>query len=327
MLKRRLSIVGFCLAFAAQPALAKKKLEFPPALPQCKPFSETRTPMPVWSPEVPHDGKLSSAPPEGNARIVYLDLLADNDEVHCVDAPENEYYTFTFPNRKAAGGIEVNVRGPARYVGFGAMCSFSGFYVSEAVEHDGKRQTTFRRVDKFGVMSSGLYCLGKWTNAAPAPVRPHTVASNPSAENATLPACKRAGEERVPIPAWKPEMKENFEDVSSEPPQGDGRIVQISISLAPGKPCTWYSHDLFSFYFPSNPRHRENGGLEVNLRGNATDKNGRCVLEGFYMNEDVPGIQQGWVATYFGAVDEKRVIASGTYCLAPENERGGSVRN
>jgi hypothetical protein len=79
---------------------------------------------------------------------------------------------------------------------------------------------------------------------------------------------------------------------------------------------------------PSDPRHREYGGLEVNLRGNATEKNDRCVLEGFYMNEYVPGIQQGWVSTYFGAVDEKKIIASGTYCLEPsKNDRGGSVRN
>src|SRR5947209_14080594 len=101
MLKRQLATVGLGLAIAAQPALAKK-LELAPALPQCRPFGEARTPMPIWSPEVTHDGKLSSAPPEGNARIVYLDLLPENDDVDCVDALgvdalNNEYYTFSFP--------------------------------------------------------------------------------------------------------------------------------------------------------------------------------------------------------------------------------------
>ena len=52
------------------------------------------------------------------------------------------------------------------------MCAFTGFYVGEVAEHDGKRRTRFRPVDKFEIMSSGLYCLGKWTDAAPAADRP-----------------------------------------------------------------------------------------------------------------------------------------------------------
>jgi hypothetical protein len=325
VIEKQLVAVALCLALFAHPVLANK-FEVSPALPRCKPAGESRTPMPIWSPEVTHEGKLSSAPPEGTG-VVYLDLWAENDDVHCAGALDNEYYTFTFPGRTPRDGIEVNIRGPARYVGFGGMCSYSGFYISEWAEHDGERQSTFRPVSKFGVMSSGLYCLGKWRHAAPRPADPPVAPPIASGQEATLPVCKRSGEERVPIPVWAPQMSRNYEDVFSEPPQGDGRIVHISIGLAPGTPCTWYSHDLFSFALPSDPKHRENGGLEVNLRGNATEKNGRCVLEGFYMNEWVPGIQQGWVSTYFGAVDEKAIIQSATYCLAPlENERGGVIQ-
>ena len=72
---------------------------------------------------------------------------------------------------------------------------------------------------------------------------------------------------------------------------------------------------------PGRLGQRGASGLMVNLRGNAREKRGRCVLKGFYMNEPVPGTAQGWIETYFGAVDEKRVIASRTYCLAEDDGR------
>jgi hypothetical protein len=34
------------------------------------------------------------------------------------------------------------------------------------------------------------------------------------------------------------------------------------------------------------------------------------------MNEDVMGIHQGWVETYFGAVDKEKVVMSDKYCLS-----------
>ena len=321
MFRKQLSAIGLCLVLSAHPVLAHEP--FSPALPRCKSANEFRTPMPIWKPNVMHD-KLSSEPPAGNGRVVYVDVFAEDDDVHCANALDNEYYAFTTPARRKTAGLEVNIRGPAQYVGFGAMCSLSGFYVSEVADHDGKRQTNLRPVDKFDVMSSGDFCLGRWTNAAPKPARPHEKMDHP----ARLPVCNSSNEERVPISDWNPGIEGNgwIQDVSSEPPVGDGRIVHISIKLPPGKPCAWYSQDLFSFYFPSDRAQRDHGGLEVNLRGNTSDKDGRCTLEGFYMNEEVPGVQQGWVSTYFGAVDEKKVVASGTYCLAPQSDGDGSLR-
>jgi hypothetical protein len=319
MFRKRLSAVGLCLALTAHPALAGDP--YSPAFARCKPAGESRTPMPIWRPKV-NGGRLSSEPPAGNARIVYIDLLADDEDVHCANALDSEYYTFNVPARQKAGDLEVNIRGPAGWVGFGAMCSFSGFYVSEMADHDGRRQTNFRPVDKFDVMSSGLFCLGKWTDKAPIPTRPTETVPRP-VQSAELALCKRSGEERTPIPSWKPEIGGNDVDpnISSEPPQGDGRIVYIRISLPPGRPCASHTRDMYTFYLPSNPKHRDYGGLEVNLRGNAADKDGRCVLEGFYMNQSGHGVYQGWVPTEFDAVDAQRVASSGTYCLAPESHR------
>jgi hypothetical protein len=92
--------------------------------------------------------------------------------------------------------------------------------------------------------------------------------------------------------------------------------------------CSDNDGKLFSFGFPRDPTNQGNGGLMVNMRGNAHAVNGHCVLSGYYMNEIVFGINQGWIDTYFGAVDKDRLIASGTYCLpptdAPRRHRGTS---
>jgi len=199
------------------------------------------------------------------------------------------------------------------------MCAFTGFYVGEVTERDGKRRTHFRPVDKFATMSSGLHCLGKWTDAAPAP-GPAARATPLVGDNATLPLCRRAGEDRVPIAVWNPAIVARGEGpvVSSAPPEGDGRIVYVSLTLPPRTPCPKDADDMITVSRPDRLGQRGAVGLMVNLRGNAREKGGRFVLEGFYMNEPVPGTAQGWIETYFGAVDEKRVIASRTYCLAKE---------
>jgi len=33
------------------------------------------------------------------------------------------------------------------------------------------------------------------------------------------------------------------------------------------------------------------------------------------MNEDVMGMHQGWIETYFGAVDKKDIVLSNDFCL------------
>ena len=56
----------------------------------------------------------------------------------------------------------------------------------------------------------------------------------------------------------------------------------------------------------------------INLRGNRTPTGKGCRFEGFYMNEPVAGIHQGWTESYFGAIDRKRIVASNHYCMAPQ---------
>ena len=317
MLERQLMCAGLCLALFAHPVLAK---QFSPALPQCKSGSDVRTPMPIWDADVTHDGRLSSAPPAGNGRIVYIDLFAENDDVQCVGVPDDKNYAFM--SRTTSGDLDVTIRGPATYVGSSQMCAFTGFYVGEEVERDGRRHTRFRPMDKFATMSSGLYCLGKWTDAAPAPARA-AHAAPPVAENATLPACKRSGDDRVPIAIWKPAIVSRGDEpaASSDPPEGDGRIVYVTLALPAKTPCPKDPNEMITVSRPDRLAHRATGDLMVNFRGNAHQKGGRCVLEGFYMNEPVPGTSQGWVETYFGAVDEKSVVASGTYCLDKDSGR------
>jgi len=126
MLRKQLMCAGLCLALFAHPVLAKP---FSPALPQCKPGRDVRAPLPVWDADVTHDGTLSSAPPAGKG-IVYINLFAENDDVHCVGAPHDQDYTFTSPSRTMSGDLAVTIRGPATYVGSSQMCAFIGFYVS-----------------------------------------------------------------------------------------------------------------------------------------------------------------------------------------------------
>jgi hypothetical protein len=279
--------------------------------------------MPIWDTEVTHGGRLSAAPPAGNGRIVYINLLAENDDVQCVGAPDNHDYTFTSSSPTTSGDLEVTIRGPATYVGSSATCAFTGFYVSEVADHDGKRRIRFRSADKFEIMSSGRYCLGTWTDAAPAPDRP-AHAAPPVGENARLPACKRSGEARVPIAIWKPAIIARGDEptVSSDPPEGDGRIVYVTVALPAKTPCPKDPKALITVSRPD----RQGYGVIANFRGNARQKGGHCVLEGFYMNEPVPGTAQGWIETFFGAVDAKKIVASGTYCLARDDGRRNGAR-
>ena len=128
----------------------------------------------------------------------------------------------------------------------------------------------------------------------------------------------------MPITVWKPEIISHDVDpaVSSDPPAGDGRIAYVSLAFDPNTPCQTDDKGLITVSRPYDLKHPHDGGVLVNFRGNASTKNGRCVLQGFYMNEPLLGLHQGWVETYFGAVDEKRLIASGTYCLAEQNPHG-----
>ena len=78
---------------------------------------------------------------------------------------------------------------------------------------------------------------------------------------------------------------------------------------------TCNDEELSSFSHPDDLSDPQAGGIAVNLRGNTQFANGICYLAGYYMNEPVMGMHQGWVETYFGAIDKQQVIMSGRYCL------------
>lgn len=133
------------------------------------------------------------------------------------------------------------------------------------------------------------------------------------AENTVaLPVCV-AGDTREKIPVWTPEGDEKA-NWTPKPPQKDGQIVFIDTSMS-AEEAKCDEQSLNTFDFPDDPNDVMAGGLAVNVRGNALMSNGICHFRGFYMNEDVPGVHQGWVETFFGAVPKKDVIMSGRYCL------------
>jgi hypothetical protein len=104
------------------------------------------------------------------------------------------------------------------------------------------------------------------------------------------------------------------------------RLVYISIA-PPDPQCAVNDGRIFKFMWPYERKRPIAGGILVKLSGNAHSENGRCVLSGYYMNEIVFGLNQGWVETYLGAVDESKVVSSGTYCLARAIAPGRGVRN
>ncbi len=128
-----------------------------------------------------------------------------------------------------------------------------------------------------------------------------------------MPVCK-PGDKRIHIPVWEPSVDEKG-NLSSAPPQKDGQIVYILLFQDASK-TTCKESKLNSFSRPTNPANPMEGGLAVNIRGNTQFANGICYFKGYFMNEDVMGIHQGWVETYFGAVDKEKVVMSDKYCLS-----------
>jgi hypothetical protein len=296
------------------------------ALPRCKTAHETRTPVPIWKPDITQNGGLSAAPPHD--RLVYIYFFADNDQVHCLNASDDKVYEFIYADRgtPTASAVKVHIRGKTQYTGWGFACHFSGFYWNDVTPEQGETiAADFRPTDKFDVMSSGHYCQTdpvprRWPER-----RPHQATDSGNLQQYPgLPACGRDSKDRVPVSIWSPRVTPtpDSDAVSSEPPTGDGRLVYVSAVPSP----RWCGRDEFSFILPHDPKSPDDGGVEINLRGNVHMENGRCTLAGFYMNEALFGILQGWVSTYFGAIDENQVIKSGAYCLAKPNAPARDAR-
>lgn len=141
---------------------------------------------------------------------------------------------------------------------------------------------------------------------------PQAEASQPTANAAALPICS-ASDGRIRIPVWEPAVDADG-NLSSDPPQQDGQFVYIAIDRVPlDSSCD--DTQMFSLARPENIDDPMQGGLAVNIRGNAQSANGACRLHGYYKNEDVEGMHQGWIETYFGAVADVSKITAVAYCL------------
>lgn len=132
-----------------------------------------------------------------------------------------------------------------------------------------------------------------------------------------VPVCT-TGDGRTKVPVWQPSLDDSG-NLSSNPPQKDGQIVYIHLHQDASK-TTCNDKELNSFSRPENPKEIMEGGLAVNIRGNTQFANGICYFSGYYMNEDVMGMHQGWVETFYGALDKKEIVMSGKYCLSKSIE-------
>jgi hypothetical protein len=302
-----LAALGLLLACSSAAPAAPADVDVGPYLPRCGRTAETRVPIPSWDGErLARLRQLIVKVPPGGAGLVYGELGPSEDDVAVEEAGKAYSATVRFTGAGADAG-EVKLSALDQAQPQDGAYHFVGFFdVTRAPAPTGA--IALRRHDTFDVVSSGRYCLGGDEAAALAPAPP------PAAQTGSLPQCRRTNERRVPIATWKPKLTQKG-DLRMAPPTGNGRIVSITID-PPKDDCSADPDKLYSFSLPEDPRASDSGGLAVNLRGNRVSIGSGCRLDGFFMNEPVFGIHQGWTETYFGAIDRARVVASGHYCLA-----------
>lgn len=119
---------------------------------------------------------------------------------------------------------------------------------------------------------------------------------------------------RTQITVWTPEIDKQGH-LTSEPPMADGSIVYIEL-FADATTVSCNNDDLNAFSLPNDRNNPDEGGLAVNVRGNTQLANGICYFTGYYMNEQVMGMHQGWIETYFGAIDKQKITLSPDFCLS-----------
>ena len=118
---------------------------------------------------------------------------------------------------------------------------------------------------------------------------------------------------RSRVAVWQP-VGNQYGYWTPEPPQNNGQIVYIKSSMeADDVDCTNEARNSFSF--PVDPHKATEGGLNVIVQGNVQQANGLCHFSGFYINEEVFGVHQGWSSTSFIAIPTKDIVLSGKYCL------------
>lgn len=124
-----------------------------------------------------------------------------------------------------------------------------------------------------------------------------------------IPAC-RTGDNRTPIPVWKPTIDAQ-NNVSTAPPRQDGQIVLLDLESHDRPKCN--DTDLNTFRLAN--AQGEPGGLEIGVRGNSQEVDGVCHLSGLYRNEAVQGARQGWTSTRFKAADASEIASANMHCV------------
>ena len=146
------------------------------------------------------------------------------------------------------------------------------------------------------------------------------LAGAPAAFAAALPDCTAGSRgvavARTTVPTWTPTVGEGTR-ITQAPPQQAGQVVWIRITYAAPGDSSCDDDTLHSFALHNTDGTP--GGLSVNVKGHAQPANGLCHVEGFYRNEDVPGMHQGWIETYFGALPASELSAE-RYCLAASDD-------
>ena len=131
-------------------------------------------------------------------------------------------------------------------------------------------------------------------------------------ESTPIPVCQ-ANDPRTKVPVWEP-SRDSHDGWVGEPPMNDGQIVYVRVSGDMGT-FNCKPDDLQTVSIFETPGDALDGGLAINLRGNTHFANGVCYIHGFFMNEPVPGMHQGWAETFFGAVPKQQIVLSDRYCL------------
>ena len=314
MIARSPAALGLLLVLACQGAAVAEDPN-DPFLPRCAPAHETRVPVPTWdqdSSTLLGLRRLMSHRSPGTKRVVYATFGALEDETEIGKEGTGYSVKMIFEGKRAEAG-EVTISAFERPQFNMGYYVYEGFF-EVSVPSSPTSEVALRRLDTFDVVSSGLYCLGN----GPSRVAPRQGPAHQAPPSGSLPACRPLHDSRIPIATWKPKLKQT--DTGSEvhlaPPMGNGRIVYISIE-DPKWPCgaVESNNGLYSVSLPNGPGAVW-PGMAINLRGNTTAVGTGCRYEGFFMNEPVQGMHQGWIETYFGAIDRERIVASNQYCVA-----------
>jgi hypothetical protein len=312
------AVVAFCCLLLARPALAEVDWANA-ALPRCKPVHETRTPVPYWHARTTPGRILSSVPPQGDGRLVYLDVIIPDQGSSCWRGTDKDGDDFVL--EVPAGTPGVGATGLRVHVddvesrALWLSCRYRGFYVNEPARggRDGWSETSFRPVEMADVLTSGRYCRSDGAATASFTRWDAAAATPPASEPLkVLSTCRRSGEDRMPIPVWRPTFSAAGY-LTSVPPQGYGRLVYITAVLKGN--CQGYTDMTDTYVTPEDLKHPTWGGFNVELSGPVHAEGGQCMRAGVFVNT-LPSFAQGWSTTYFQPVDESKVAASGQYCLA-----------